>query len=241
MKYVLCNWKMYLGAAAQRQLADEIVDLYGARDGLIVFPSTDVIGGMEHTFESNGVLLGAQDCHSEKRGAYTGEVSAMNLAEVGARYVLVGHSERRAMGETDEDVNAKVHAALAAGLTPVVCVGEDKEEHEAGKATNVVAQQVEAALADVPEHATIMIAYEPIWSISSGDAPAEEMITSDAAAEVCASIGEIVGEETPVLYGGSIDQSNVGVFAAQDAIAGFLIGGASTTKERLFPILDSLA
>lgn len=240
MKYVLCNWKMYLPAAAQRQLADEIANVYGGCDGVVLFPSLEVLGGLEFALEGTGIVLGAQQCHWAEHGAHTGEVAAYNLAEVGCRYVLVGHSERRAVGETDDEVNGKVHAALAAGLIPVICVGEDADEHAAGKAQDVVAQQVEAALADVPEHASILIAYEPIWSISDGSSPVENMITPAEAGKMCANITSIVGDETPVLYGGSVDQGNAAMFMEEEAISGVLVGGASTTRERLFPILDLL-
>src|SRR5207249_7996853 len=177
--------------------------------------------------------LAAQSCHWEPQGAYTGEISVAMLREAGCTFVIVGHSERRQLfGETNETVNRRVHSVLAAGLVPIVCVGETLEEREAEATGAVVARQVDTAIADVrPEQvATCVIAYEPVWAIGTG-----KTATPGQAQEMHGRIREIVGEtqgrdiaeNVRILYGGSVKPDNIAALMSQPDVDGALVGGAS--------------
>jgi triosephosphate isomerase (TIM) len=197
-------------------------------------PYTD-IRSVQTTVESDKlpIGLGAQDCHAEPKGAFTGEVSAPMLAKLNVAYVIVGHSERRQLfGETDEVVNAKVKAVLASGMVPILCVGETLEERQAGQTEDRVSSQVVGSLAgvDAAQVATMVIAYEPIWAIGTG-----QTATSDQAQEVCslvrttvaANFGTEAAEGVRVQYGGSVKGDNIAELLAQPDIDGALVGGAS--------------
>ena len=177
--------------------------------------------------------LGAQHVHWEKEGAFTGEVSAAMLAKLDVGYVIVGHSERRAMfGESDEMVNKRVRAVLAAGMTPVVCVGETLAEREAGDTEEVVTTQLKGALKRLTaeQRGLVTVAYEPVWAIGTG-----RHADADTAGEVCgllrstvtATGGTQAGERVRILYGGSVNPGNVASFMAKQHIDGALVGGAS--------------
>lgn len=177
--------------------------------------------------------LGAQHVHWEKEGAFTGEVSAAMLAKLDVGYVIVGHSERRALfGETDEMVNRRVRAVLASGMTPVVCVGETLGEREAGDTDKVVTTQLKGALKRLTaqQRGSVAVAYEPVWAIGTG-----RHADADTAGEVCGLLRGIVeatggaraAEEVRILYGGSVNPGNVATFMAKQHIDGALVGGAS--------------
>jgi triosephosphate isomerase len=179
------------------------------------------------------VALGGQTVHDKTNGAFTGEVAPPMLVDLGCRYVIVGHSERRTLfGETDAIVNAKAKAALAAGLTPIVCVGETLEEREAGRTGDVVTAQVRGSLAGLPpaDVAGLVIAYEPVWAIGTG-----RVATPQQAQEVHELIRRVVGAVTSpdvagrvrIQYGGSVKPDNAADLAAQPDIDGALVGGAS--------------
>ena len=179
------------------------------------------------------IALGAQNCHWEEKGAFTGEVSPQMLAKLDVRYVIVGHSERRELfGETDEMVNKKVRSVFAAGMTPIMCVGETIDEREAGNAESKVDGQVRAGLTGVPAEqvAAMVIAYEPIWAIGTG-----RTATADDAQTMCGLIRKVVGEVggadaadgLRVQYGGSVKPTNTAELMAQPDIDGALVGGAS--------------
>ncbi len=225
---------MYLDAESAHALAAEVADQFGAQTGIAIFPSAEVLQSITHVLEGTEISLGAQTCGEQRSGAHTGELSADNLKSVGCHYVLVGHSERRAMGETDVQINTKMKSALAAGLTPVLCVGETEKEHQAGQAHTVVKAQLEAAT-DGIEDTDYLVAYEPVWAIGTGT-PA----TADDASQMCRFVKDTIGQWCVVLYGGSVDAKSVQQYVALDSVDGFLVGGASTTREKLFPIVESL-
>lgn len=236
-KKVFCNWKMYLAPEDAQTLAAELVDRFGDETGIAVFPSFEVVSPIASVIQGTELLLGAQDCFWEDtgaRGAYTGEVSPSNLKQIGCHYVLVGHSERRRMGETDAQIAKKMGAAMRAGLTPLLCVGESESEREAARAHEVVKEQIARGTEGLTE-TDYMIVYEPVWAIGTGK-PA----TPDAAAEMCAFIKRTVGEWVVTLYGGSVDGNNVAQYTAHESIDGFLVGGASTKGETLFPLLSAI-
>ena len=190
------------------------------------------------------VGIGAENCNANASGAYTGEIATNMLVDAGCKYVIIGHSERRAMGETDADVNAKVKAALAADLIPIMCVGESLEQRETGITEEWITMQIKAGLNGVAEDKIrkIVIAYEPIWAIGTG-----KTATPEQAEEVCQSIravirklyGAKVARAVSILYGGSMNEKNAYELLAQPDIDGGLIGGASLVPEKFVKIIDA--
>ena len=184
------------------------------------------------TMRETRIGIGAENCNANASGAYTGEIAANMLLDAGCKYVILGHSERRAMGETNADVNAKVLAALDNGLIPIMCVGESLEQREAGITEEWITMQIKTGLASIGEDKIrkMIIAYEPIWAIGTG-----KTATADQAEEVCAQIrkvigevyGEAVAEATTVQYGGSMNAKNCEELLSKKDVDGGLIGGAS--------------
>jgi len=217
---------------------------YGKRCGIVVCPSFVLVPQAVKAFRDSRVSVGAQNVSQFESGAYTGEVSAPQLADLGVRYVIIGHSERREMfGETDETVNQKVHAALAANLRPIVCVGETLAQREMGITSEVITLQVKSALAGVPATKVrrVVIAYEPVWAIGTGLAA-----TDTEAAAVCREIrtlvrglyGARIARAVSILYGGSMNEQNARGLLAQPDIDGGLIGSASLSPETLSAIIE---
>ena len=190
------------------------------------------------------VGIGAENCNANASGAYTGEIAANMLLDAGCKYVILGHSERRAMGETNADVNAKVLAALDNGLIPIMCVGESLEQREAGITEEWITMQIKLALADIPEEKIrkVVIAYEPIWAIGTG-----KTATPEQAEEVCENIravirklyGAKVARAISILYGGSMNEKNAYELLAQPDIDGGLIGGAALKPEQFVDIINA--
>ena len=190
------------------------------------------------------VGIGAENCHAAASGAYTGEISTEMLVDAGCKYVIIGHSERREMGETDAQVNAKVLAALEAGLIPIMCCGETLEQRQNGVTAEHIAMQIKLGLKDVPEEKIrkVVIAYEPIWAIGTG-----LTATPEQAQEVCESIRTVVrklycsknARAISILYGGSMNEKNAFELLAQPDIDGGLIGGASLVPEKFVKIIEA--
>lgn len=230
------NWKMNGLQAARAEIDALIEKLAGAapddRDVLICPPATLLVG-FAGQYSDEAIQIGAQDCHAEASGAHTGDISAEMLADAGAAYVIVGHSERRAdHGETDAAVKAKAEAALRAGLTPIICVGETREEREAGDALNVVGRQLDGSLPETG--AEIVVAYEPVWAIGTGLTP-----TSADIGEMHDFIRSKTPPDTRILYGGSVKPGNAGEILAITNVNGALVGGASLKAEDFFPIVQA--
>ena len=190
------------------------------------------------------VGIGAENCNANASGAYTGEIATNMLVDAGCKYVIIGHSERRAMGETDADVNAKVLAALEAGLTPIMCCGESLEQRQADITSEWIAMQIKLGLKGVPEEKIrkVVIAYEPIWAIGTG-----MTATPEQAEEVCEHIRAVVrklysskhARAISILYGGSMNEKNAFELLAQPDIDGGLIGGASLVPEKFVQIIEA--
>ena len=190
------------------------------------------------------VGIGAENCNANASGAYTGEIATNMLVDAGCKYVIIGHSERRAMGETDADVNAKVLAALDAGLTPIMCCGESLEQREADITSEWISMQIKLGLQGVSEEKIrkVVIAYEPIWAIGTG-----RTATPEQAQEVCESIRAVVrklyssknARAISILYGGSMNEKNAFELLAQPDIDGGLIGGASLVPEKFVQIIEA--
>lgn len=225
-KLIAGNWKMH-GHSADLAWAERLSGLLGPAPGseILVFPPATLLAPMASRLPGF-VAVGGQDCAAEAEGARTGDISAAMLADLGARYVITGHSERRRIhGESDVLVRAKSEAALKAGLTPVICVGETREQREAGEAAEVVLRQM---FASVPDAAAgrIIIAYEPVWAIGTGlHASPEDADQMHRAIRDAWRGGE--GEQLRILYGGSVNPDNAAGLLSRPDIDGALVGGAS--------------
>ena len=224
------------------RLARAVVDGHPGRAAEVAvcppFPYLPAVAGI---VAGTPVALGAQDVSRHASGAHTGEVSAGMLHDVGCRWVVVGHSERRTrLGETDEAVRAKFERARKAGLVPIACVGETLEEREAGEAERVVGRQVDALLADGGAEAVgeSVIAYEPVWAIGTGRnaAPEDAQAMHRAVRERVAGRSEAAAESVRILYGGSVSEGNAAALFAMPDVDGGLVGGASLDSERFIAI-----
>lgn len=242
------NWKMNNTAAEAAALAKDITrrltNLKGA-DVIICPPFTALatVGGM---ISGTNIGLGAQNMHWEKSGAFTGEVSAAMLRDLYCHYVILGHSERRALfGETDEIVNRKVKAALAANLHPIVCIGETLEQRKTGKTEDIIKRQLQTSLKDLDaaNFNNLIIAYEPVWAIGTG-----LTATPQQAQDVHQFIRRLVQDQTDektalsirILYGGSVKPNNAAELFSQPDIDGGLIGGASLDAESFVAIVNAV-
>ena len=241
------NWKMYKTLSEAKQFAEEVKGLAPDSvkvDTVICAPAL-FLEHLTQTLSGTTVHVGAQTMHFENEGAFTGEVSPVQLADLGVEYVILGHSERRQyFNETDEAINKKVLAAFAHSLTPIVCVGESLEEREAGNTSSKVEEQVERALVGLSENQVkqTVIAYEPIWAIGTG-----KTATSENANEVCGSIrskveslfGQDVSEAVRIQYGGSVKPENIEELLTMKHIDGALVGGASLQSASFLKLLEA--
>ena len=242
VKLIAGNWKMNGLAAdlAEAEALKSALDGQPAAHRVALCPPATLIAQMAWKLKGGAVEIGGQDCHARASGAYTGSVSAAMLKDAGAGLVILGHSERRqGLGETDADVAAKVEAALAAGLEPIVCVGETLQEREAGRAVEIVSGQVMASLPDAVAGQAFAVAYEPVWAIGTGLTPTLEQI-AEVHAAVRAALIERLGEGgrvSPILYGGSVKPSNATEIQAVADVGGALVGGASLKAEDFLGII----
>ncbi len=248
-KYLVAgNWKMNGSTAANRALLDGVLSGLVASDqvDMLVCPPSVYLDSVGKAVAGSGVALGAQNVSEHASGAFTGEVSAAMLLDVGCSHVIVGHSERRALyGETSEQVAAKFAAALAAGLTPVLCVGETQAQREAGETEAVVDEQLDAVLSTsgVGALAAAVVAYEPVWAIGTGLTATPEQ-AQDVHRHIrsrIAALNEAVAADVQILYGGSCKGSNAAGLFAQPDIDGGLIGGASLKAEDFLAIAAAAA
>ena len=240
------NWKMNKNRKDAEQLIIELVPLVkdAKCDVVICVPFTDLDTAVKATKNTN-IKVGAQNVHWAESGAFTGEISADMLKEIGVEYVIIGHSERRQyFGETDESVNKRTLKALEAGLKPIICVGETLAEREKGKTDEVVTRQTKAAFKDIPkeELKNIVIAYEPVWAIGTGktatadDANSTIKVIRDTMAELyCKNCAE---ETVRIQYGGSMNPKNASELMAMPEIDGGLIGGASLKAEDFSKVVN---
>ena len=249
-KIIAGNWKMNIKpsetAALGKGVAEATAAAAGKVDIVCCTPAIDVPAAIAAA-QGTQVEIGAENCHWEDHGAFTGEISTGMLLDAGAKYVIIGHSERRQyFGETDETVNRRARAAIAAGLTAIVCVGETLAEREAGKLNEVIERQMNVGLKDVSaaDCAKLVIAYEPVWAIGTG-----KTATPDQAQEVHAliraTLAKLVGAETAatvrIQYGGSMKPGNAAELLAQKDIDGGLIGGAALKAADFAGIISAAA
>jgi triosephosphate isomerase len=239
------NWKMNLDRAAAVALAKAIVEQAASLAGveLAVCPPFVYLDCVGQVLAGSRVALGAQNMYYERNGAYTGEISASMLCDLGCKYVILGHSERRhILGETDQQVNKKVHAALDAGLKPIVCVGETLAERESGQTLTVIRRQFEQSLAGLSaaQMQNVVIAYEPVWAIGTG-----KVATPQQAQEVHLDLRRLLAERynqqvadtVRIQYGGSVKPENSADLLRQPDIDGALVGGASLKADQFMGIV----
>ncbi|WP_415287540.1 triose-phosphate isomerase [Brevundimonas sp. S1H14] len=242
VKLVAGNWKMNgLGVSlAEAEALEKALKEQAAACRVALCPPATLIDRMAQTLKGGVVEIGGQDCHAEASGAYTGSVSAGMVRDAGAGLVILGHSERRAgFGETDADVAAKVEGALAAGLEPIICIGETLQEREAGQAVEVVSRQVAGSLPSSLAGKAFAVAYEPVWAIGTGLTPTLEQIEEVHAAVRAAMVAKLGegGRAAPILYGGSVKPSNAKEILAVAEVGGALVGGASLKAEDFLGII----
>ncbi|MDY4966589.1 MAG: triose-phosphate isomerase [Dysosmobacter sp.] len=241
------NWKMNMTATETKKFAEELKRVMPRAkwcDTVICVPACNIPTAAK-VFKELRISVGAENLYYEEKGAYTGEISAAMLRDLGVKYVIIGHSERRQyFGETDTAVNRKVHAALDAGLSPIICVGESESQREMGVTQDWIALQVKTALYGVPAERLrrCVIAYEPIWAIGTG-----KTATAQQAGEVCTHIratirglyGARVARSVTIQYGGSMNPKNAQELLAQPDVDGGLIGGAALKPEQFVEIIHA--
>ncbi len=245
--FVAGNWKMNLERKSALGLALSVRDSVGRRDDVdvAVFPPFVYLDEIARALAGSMVKTGAQNCADEVSGAFTGEVSPAMLVDVGAKYVLIGHSERRHVyGEGDELVGRKVRLALEHGLDPILCVGETLEQRQAKQTEHVVGEQLARGLAGVDGRAIqtrVTVAYEPVWAIGTGlnATPAQAGEVHAYLRGVLAGLyNEAAADRTRILYGGSVKPDNVLALMAVPGLDGVLVGGASLSPESFLPLLE---
>lgn len=211
---------------------------------VLICPPAPLLFRANEAMRDTGIQIGAQDCHMQDSGAFTGDISAEMIADTGASHVIVGHSERReAYEEHNRDVRKKAKSAWAAGLTAVICIGETREDHEANNTLDIIAGQLAGSLPDGTSATNTVIAYEPIWAIGTGKVPTLSQIIEVhdfIRAKIIARFGADIGDMIPLLYGGSVKPDNAAAIFEAANVDGALVGGASLKAADFAPIISAL-
>jgi triosephosphate isomerase (TIM) len=240
------NWKMN----GLRASLDELTELAGLlttgeapRALVVVCPPATILAAVARQGATSGILAGGQDCHTAGSGPHTGDVSAPMLADAGAQYVIVGHSERRtAYGESDDLVRAKAEAAIGAGLKPIICVGETEAERDSGAADAVVAKQIAGSIPEAAGQHEVVVAYEPVWAIGTGRTPTNEEIGQmhdSIRRQLVERFGD-KGQTIRILYGGSMKPMNAREILDIANVNGGLVGGASLLAKDFYTIISAV-
>jgi triosephosphate isomerase len=243
---IAANWKMNTSPSEAVELVRAILPGLAGHSNVetLICPPFISLVPVAGLLGETGLMLGAQNCHFEDRGAFTGEISPLMLKGT-CKYVILGHSERRNLfGETSQVVNKKVKAALKAGLRPILCVGESLADNEAGKTADVVGTQIRESLAGIQDFSGLVVAYEPVWAIGTGRAATgmQANTTIKMVRDVLKSlVGRQPADSTRILYGGSVTGANAGEFMAQPEIDGALVGGASLKPAEFVSIVKQTA
>lgn len=240
-KIIIANWKMKLDVEESETLAKDLkkklsrIDLSDKR--VVLCPSFLAIDGVSKVLQDSDIALGAQDVFYEEEGAFTGEISPEDLKELGCQYVIIGHSERRAMGETDDMVNKKIKAVLENDMVPIICVGEALKEYQAKKTDQILAKQIKAALAGI-DNKYFILAYEPVWSISTSGSG--QVISAPQAKDKIKILTQNIPKglnKFDVIYGGSVNEKTVVDFTRD--FKGALVGGASLKADIFFDLIKN--
>jgi triosephosphate isomerase len=243
------NWKMNGTSVSLGEIAALAKGVseggYDAATDIMVCPPATLIASLAKAVEGTAILVGGQDCHAKPSGAFTGDISAPMLADSGAKAVILGHSERRSLhGERDSDVKAKAVAALAAGLTAIICVGETAGERRLGLTLDVVGRQLAGSLPAGVTSANMVIAYEPVWAIGTGLTPTHadiEDVHGAIRGKLSGLTGDAVASATRILYGGSVKPENAGEILTLAGVNGALVGGASLLAKDFLAIAAAQA
>jgi triosephosphate isomerase len=240
------NWKMNTTIGEAKQLVSAMLP---GLDGIknvdkVLCPPFVSLMAVKELIQRTSVQLGAQDLYFEEKGAYTGEISPLMLADL-CEFVIIGHSERRQyFHETGETVNKKIRAALKVGLKPILCIGERLEENEAGKTAQVVTDQLQSALSGIDNLNSLVIAYEPVWAIGTGRAATGQQ-SNETAGLIRHNVAQLynrkIADDMRILYGGSVTAENIAEFVAQPEIDGALVGGASLKASQFVSIIQQTA
>ena len=236
------NWKMNGSSAALAELSALTAP---ADCTVVICPPAPLLFRAAEIGAANSLHIGAQDCHHENSGAFTGDVSATMIADAGASYVIVGHSERReASNERNRDVRAKAKAAWAAGLTAILCIGESLEDREADNTLDIIAGQLSGSVSNGVTADNLVVAYEPIWAIGTGKVPTLDQIKEVhdfIRAELTERFGATIANDISLLYGGSVKPGNAAEIFQAENVDGALVGGASLKADDFNPIIAALA
>lgn len=242
---IAANWKMNMTTGESVAFAGRLTKEFARLEDrdVVIAPPFTALYPVAEILRNSGIHLAAQNLHWEKGGAYTGEISAPMLCDIGCKYVLVGHSERRTLfGESDEEVNKKALTALAAGLKPIVCIGETLDERESGRTFDILARQTKEGLNNISpdDIRSVTLAYEPVWAIGTGKTATTEQ-AEEAHRFIRGELSRILGEEVAskgaIIYGGSVNPDNIAGLMDQPDINGALVGGASLDFESFAKII----
>ncbi len=247
---IIGNWKMNGTISSVREIQALDEGLAGALGtgvdvdvDVMICPPATLVHIFAHATRDSAIAIGAQDCHAETNGAFTGDIAAEMLADCGAKAVIVGHSERRTLhGETDHAVLKKAQAVHRAGLVCIICIGETRSEREAGETSRVVSTQLAGSTPDSATPKNTVIAYEPVWAIGTGDIPSAEdigAVHSQVREQLFDRFG-VAGHEIPLLYGGSVNPDNAAEVLAIEDVNGALVGGASLRASDLLGIVAGI-
>jgi triosephosphate isomerase (TIM) len=239
---VVANWKMNMTLASVSKFVDDFGSESFSAEVVVCPPAPYLylLDAMKKQ-QNRSFSLGAQNVHAEKSGAYTGDVSAEQLLDVGCQYVIIGHSERRAIGESNDFIHQKVKQALGTGLIPILCVGETEEERKLGKTNSVVEEQVLSALQNIYDISKVIIAYEPVWAIGTGQSavPEQAQEVHQYIRSVLIKHFGVAARLLPILYGGSAKPDNAKDYSAMSDIDGLLVGGASLKADDFKKIISA--
>ena len=238
------NWKMNGTGASLPELRALIAAKQTPACDVLICPPATLISRAVDIARGSAVMIGGQDCHRAETGAHTSDISAWMLADAGATHVILGHSERRQdYDEDDAAVRAKAEAAIAAGLVPIICVGERLDAREAGTTLEIVGDQLAGSVPGSAAHAPVVVAYEPVWAIGTGKVATLEQIVEVhdvLRAALIERFGDDVGDAIPLLYGGSVKAGNAAQIFEAANVDGALVGGASLKAEDFVPIIEAL-
>lgn len=236
-KYVIANWKMNGNEELCFDFCKSFQDYQSPSCHTVVCPPTVFLNLFKHHKPAH-LLLGAQDCHAQEKGAYTGDISALMLKEQECHFVILGHSERRPI-ESDEDIAKKVFRAQQTGLMTVLCVGETLQHYQEGQTLEFIEKQLKASLPPFVDPSRLIIAYEPIWAIGTGLIPTPEVI-AHTHAHIRSTLKSLNCDDVSILYGGSVNKDNAVMLASIAGVDGFLVGGASLDANHFQAIINAI-
>jgi len=245
---IVANWKMNLlrepAVAFCHKLAEQVLSVPHVSQDIVICPQAPLIDAVISAVGETSIFVGAQDCHWQLNGPFTGDVSPVLLSELGCKYVIIGHSERRANhDETDADIRRKAEALLEEGVIPIVCVGETAKQRDDGQTADVIARQIVKSVPDFASSNNIVIAYEPLWAIGTGQTPTLEAIQAahDAVRDAFSIATGQKADSLRILYGGSVKAANAASIFSIRGVNGALVGGASLDVDQFWQIIESCA